>query len=107
VIPSHIQRVFEIADIPKVFDVLEDYFHTSKNWRKGFKEELSKASRSDDEREVFANYLMKNLDQSLMLITQRRESVILSIMQYLCKDRINEKRKEYRNHSNYYNNPKK
>jgi hypothetical protein len=94
VIPNHIKSVFELNDIPKVFDVLEDYFHTSKNWRKGYEQAVKNAPRSYDEREIFAKYLKENLDESLQKITQRKDSLIFAIMTHVVKDKIEEKRKE-------------
>jgi uncharacterized NAD(P)/FAD-binding protein YdhS len=102
VIPGEIKRVFEIADIEKTFDLMEKFFHTSKEWRAGYKERLKSSPRSFDEREIFAEYLKECLDPALKHITKRTDSVVFSIMRYVVRDKIDERRKYEREHFNYY-----
>jgi hypothetical protein len=103
IIPGDIKSVFEINDIPKVFDVLERYFKVSKNWRKEYEIALKNAPRSDEEQEVFAKFLKDHLDKALQHVTRRSDSVIFSAMRFVCKDRIEEKKRENRANFNYYN----
>jgi hypothetical protein len=103
IIPDDIKASFEVADIVKVFEVLEKYFNVSKNWRKEFQTALKNASRAEDEREVFAKFLRDWLDPSLKHITKREDSVIFSVMRFVCKDRIEERKKYDRTQFNYYN----
>jgi hypothetical protein len=91
VIPEDL-RVFEESDIPLVFDYMEKTFRLHKDWRAEFRQELASVKRGMPVEEFFFDFALRNIDPSLKKILRRRDSVVLAMVRYLVRDKINERK---------------
>lgn len=100
-IPSDIQSVFEIGDVPMVFDYLEKTFKLSSAWREVYKEKLAGSVRALADEEVFFRFLKDEIEPALKLITRKNE-VVFPMVRYMLKKRIAEFAEQQRADRNYY-----
>jgi hypothetical protein len=101
VIPDDL-KLFEPADIRRVFDYLEKTFRLNRDWYADFKRELLRVERGMSEQEFFFRYACKHIDPALQRILRREDSVIVALARYLIRHRIEEKKREERVVKNYY-----
>jgi hypothetical protein len=101
VIPDDL-KLFEPADIRRVFDYLEKTFRLNRDWYADFKKELLRVERGMSEQEFFFQYARKHIDPALQRLLRRKDSVIIALARYLIRDRVAEKKKEERALQNYY-----
>jgi hypothetical protein len=82
-----LELYFDEGDIPKVFDLLEKYFKVSNVWRvrySGYKRRF----HNRYELEVFYQFLNENLEPAIKHLTQRRDHVVISLMKYVIKMKL-------------------
>jgi hypothetical protein len=96
-VPEDIRRIFEEHDIEKVWDYLERTLHISRVWRANYLKLIKETPRNVSPQEFFIQYTLKNIDPHLSVLLQRKQSPMLSIIRYVLKDKIGEKRKEQSN----------
>lgn len=101
VIPDDL-KLFEPADIRRVFDYLEKTFRLNRDWYADFKKELLRVERGMSEQEFFFQYARKHIDPALQRLLRREDSVVIALARYLIRDRVAEKKKEERALQNYY-----
>jgi hypothetical protein len=94
-------RLFEVADIERMFSYMEETFKLSSKWRLEFQKQLAKSPRGIPEQEYFFGFLKEHVQPSLQVITQR-EDILFAMARYLIKDRIEEKRKEEESRHKFY-----
>lgn len=100
-IPDDIKAVFEEADIKKVFDYLESFFHLSKEYRNIFSYELKKQPREIEAREFFYRYVREHIAVHIAIII-RRNDCLDSILRYLLKSKIQEYQQSNGRNRNYH-----
>lgn len=89
-LPRELENLFEVDDIPKVFNYLEKTFKLSKNWRAAYQSELLATPRGMNEKEFFFKFMLVNIDPSLKVILKRHDSIIFALSMYLIKHKIDE-----------------
>ncbi|HYC87433.1 MAG TPA: hypothetical protein VEB86_19505 [Chryseosolibacter sp.] len=101
IIPADL-RLFEPADIPKVFEYLQKEFHLHSSWAREYRMELQKIQRGMPEQEFFFRFCRDHFDPALQKLLRRRESVIFALARYIIRDRIRDRKYEQANHRNYH-----
>jgi len=84
---EELELYFDEGDIPKVFDLLEKYFKTSNVWRDRYWA-YKRTFRNRYELEIFYMFLNENLEPAIKHLTQRRDHVIISLMKYVIKVKL-------------------
>lgn len=105
IIPQDLQEVFQITDVPKVFDYMEKTFHLNKIWREVYKERLSETLKSIPDEEVFFRFVREEIEPPLRRVTQKKD-LTFNMVCYLLKDRIAELKKEKADRIDYYKSDK-
>lgn len=102
-IPPAIRFLFQPGtDIPKMFEWMEVRYHLHPDWYKQFKEDLKKTPKDLPEQEFFFHWATEHINPALQIIVRRKANIIEDIAIYLLRDRIEEKRREQENKTNFY-----
>jgi len=100
-IPPDIKNVFEIGDVPFVFEYMEKTFKLAVAWRQVYKDRLAGSVRALTDEEVFFRFLKEDIEPALKVITRKQE-VIFPMVRHLFKKKIEEYAQQQRADRNYY-----
>jgi hypothetical protein len=101
-LPKDIGEVMTESDCAKAWDYLESTLHISKIWRQDFEKKFLTQPRTISKQEFFIRYTRQNIDPHLSILLQRKQSPIESLLRFLLRDRLSEKKREGNANRNYY-----
>ena len=104
---QYIRDVFEVTDIDKVWNELEQRFHFNvKAWKKEFEVVATNSARFKDLQEVFLEYGKMNIEPLLNAILKRhRHPTWINLVTYVLKDKIEGRKKLEDQFRDRYNTP--
>ncbi|RAV98875.1 hypothetical protein DQQ10_21475 [Pseudochryseolinea flava] len=91
-LPDDIGEVMTPSDCAKAFDYLEGVLHISRNWRMDFEQEFLAQPHAVSKQEFFIRFTAKHIDPHLCVLLQRKQSPVQSLLRFLLRDRIAQKK---------------